>query len=516
MSAPAGVSRLHEIVDHWAAEKPDASALTFGDFHLTWTDFRRRTRQLAAALADLGAGVGDRIASYDKNHPFCLELTMAGSRIGAVNTVVNFRLAPDEVAYVLNDAEAKVLLIGHEFAGVWKRIADRVPTVQKVIVVGGDGDEYESFLASAPDFAGETDGSAESAALQLYTSGTTGFPKGAVLSHRGLLAHTRAVCEILGVNDDRVNLLAMPLFHVGGSSYALTGFYPGIPTVMVREPHPAYLLPAIMEHGANQTFFVPALIGMLLGAGEAAVRALGKLQRLAYGASPMPLPLLERCLATLPESVNFLQVYGLTEVSGVATYLPDADHRDPAVRHRLLSAGVPLPGVEVRIQDLGTDTPAEAGASGEVWLRTEQVMSEYWHRPEASAETIDADGWLHTGDIGYVDADGYLFIHDRLKDMIISGGENIYSSEVENAVAAHPSVADASVIGVPDEKWGETVRAVVVAVPGQSIDEAEIIAFCRERLAHYKCPRSVVVAEELPRNPSGKVLKTELRKTFGS
>ncbi|WP_279579478.1 AMP-binding protein [Fodinicola feengrottensis] len=493
--ALADIRRLDAMVDHWADRKPDALALVFGDQKWTWRQFQQRGEKLAAALVAAGVRPGDRVASYDKNHVACLELTQAASRVGAVNTVVNFRLAPDEVAYVLEDAGATVLFVGHEFVEVWKQIADRINTVRKVVVVGGSPDEYEELLASAPAYEGVVDVQPDDAVNQLYTSGTTGFPKGAVLSHRALLAHTRACTELFQTCEGRVSLVAMPLFHVGGSSYSLIALYAGVPTVLVREAHPTYLLPAIEENGANQAFLVPALIGMLLAAGEPAIHALGKLEALAYGASPMPLPLLERCVQLLPTTVSLMQVYGLTEVSGVATSLADGDHRDPRS-----GTGCCPPARRIRVSRCGswipgTSAPAEQGVSGEVQLRTEQVMTGYWNRAQATAEAIDSDGWFHTGDIGYLDEDGYLFIHDRLKDMIISGGENIYSSEVENAVAAHPSVADVSVIGIADEKWGEAVRAVVVPVPGQRIDAAEIIEFCRGRLAHYKCPKSIVVTE---------------------
>jgi acyl-CoA synthetase (AMP-forming)/AMP-acid ligase II len=285
----------------------------------------------------------------------------------------------------------------------------------------------------------------------------------------------------------------------------------GIPSVMTREPDAASLAGAIMA-GANRTFLVPAVLAQVLQAGPDAVKLFGALKTYTYGAAPMPPPLLRAAMEAWPDT-DFIQVYGLTEVAGVATHLMPEHHRDPGNPERLLSAGLPIPEMEVRIVDPGTLEDLPVGEEGEIWLRTPQLMKGFLNRPEETAEAIVDGGWFRTGDMGKVDDGGFVYVQDRIKDMIITGGENVYSPEVERVLAEHPAVLECAVIGVPDETWGETVSGVVALKPEASATEDELIGFTRDRLAHFKCPTSVEVIEALPRNPSGKILKRELRKT---
>jgi acyl-CoA synthetase (AMP-forming)/AMP-acid ligase II len=455
------------------------------------------------------------VAVLDFNHPSCLELTLACAQIGAANVVVNFRLTADEVAYVLNDSRAELLFVGPEFAGLVAGLADRLPNVRRVIRVGdaaeGQADEYEAWLDVAPDHDVHPAGPDE-CFLQLYTSGTTGFPKGAMLTHRALLAHSADVMAEFGTGPDSSLLVAMPLFHVGGSSYALVGLYAGARLVMTRQPDPAALLRVLDQERITHTFFVPALMAAMAKVPGAAEHDLSALEVLAYGASPMPLPVLRASMEVFPPV--FVQVYGMTEACGVVTVLGAAEHTDEANPQRLTSAGRPISGVDIEVRDPETGDPLPTGQQGEIWVRTEQLMSGYWNKPDATASAINEDGWYRSGDSGHYDVDGYLYITDRIKDMIISGGENIYPAEIERVLIEHPTVADLTVIGVPDEKWGEVPKAVVVAAPGQAVDEAELIAYCRERLASYKCPKSVDVVDALPRNPTGKVLKKDVRAKY--
>jgi acyl-CoA synthetase (AMP-forming)/AMP-acid ligase II len=284
----------------------------------------------------------------------------------------------------------------------------------------------------------------------------------------------------------------------------------GATTVLVREVVPTELLDLIESRRATHAFLVPAVIQMLLADPDRAREALGSLDVLGYGGSPMPAPLMERVLATLPTPLY--SVYGMTEMSGVFCVLGPDEHRDEHRTHLRASAGRPLPGTEVRVVDPTTGADVAPGEVGEFWVRSAQLMAGYWNMPDATRETITPDGWLRTGDAGRIDADGYLYIEDRVKDMIISGGENVYPAEVERVVLQYPGVAEVAVIGVPDPKWGETVRAVVV--PTGDIDAQALIAFTRDRLAHYKCPTSVVTVADLPRNPTGKVLKRDLRRQY--
>jgi acyl-CoA synthetase (AMP-forming)/AMP-acid ligase II len=308
------------------------------------------------------------------------------------------------------------------------------------------------------------------------------------------------------------NLVAMPLFHVGGSSYVLFGLHTGIPTTLVREVSGPALIAAVLG-GATHAFLVPAVIAGLVQGGEAALAPMSRLKQLGYGASPCPLPVLRAAMAGMP-GTDFLQVYGMTELCGVVTILDAVAHRDTSRPERLSSAGQPIAGVELRIVDPATGQDVASGAGGELWWRTEQRMAGYLGRPEATAEAITEDGWLRSGDVGRVDDGGFVFIEDRVKDMIITGGENVYSSEVERVLVEHPSVADVAVVGIPDDEWGESVKAFVQPADGATVDAAELIAYAREHLAGYKCPRSIEIVEALPRNATGKVLKGTLRRPY--
>jgi acyl-CoA synthetase (AMP-forming)/AMP-acid ligase II len=305
-------------------------------------------------------------------------------------------------------------------------------------------------------------------------------------------------------------MVSMPLFHVGGSSYVQFGIHDGVPSVMTRDVDGMTLAGAILK-GANRTFLVPAVLAKVLESGEDAVKLFGALKTYAYGASPMPLPLLRAALNAWPNT-DFIQAYGLTELCGVISHLLPEAHRDPGKEERLSSAGTLVPNAEVRVVNPDTLEDVPEGEQGELWFRSPQLMKGYHNKPEATAESITSDGWFRTGDIGRVDDGGYIFVEDRLKDMIISGGENIYSIEVERVLAEHPAVVDVAVIGVPDDKWGEVVKAVV-QLEGEA-SEQDLIAYCREHLAAYKCPKTVDIKDELPRNPTGKILKKDLRKPY--
>jgi acyl-CoA synthetase (AMP-forming)/AMP-acid ligase II len=439
---------------------------------------------------------------------------------------VNFRLSSDQVRYILEDSRPVILFLGAEFTAVAAQ-AGADSLVPRQIVIGLDAGEYESFLAEGQPRATRTGtqtgtatgtdadagtGSADPDAvcLVMYTSGTTGRPKGAQLTHRGVTAHSAACSDVLALGPDAVCLVAMPLFHVGGSGYAQVGIYGGAHTILLREPAPAALFGAIAD-GATHTFIVPSVIHGILTAGPRAVAAFGGLKSITYGAAPMPLPMLRQALDAWPEA-DLVQVYGMTEMSGVATLLTAEAHRDDAFPERLASGGLPLPGVEVRVVDPATLKDVPAGEKGEIWFHSAQAMLGYLNLD--SVETKTADGWIRSGDIGRVDEAGFVYVLDRVKDMIITGGENVYGPEVESVLSACPGVSEAVIIGIPDERWGEAVKAFVMLAPGVELSAADVIAFCRARLAHYQCPTSVDFVEELPRNATGKVLKRALREPF--
>ena len=515
MTELADPTYLDDRLTHWAESNPDGEAFTYLGRTWTWAQWDERVRRLAGALKAKGIGRGDVVSFLDKNHPACVELTMAAASIGAANAIINFRLAGDEVDYAVNDSGAKLLLVGTELMPLIDKIRDKLTTVEHIVEVtpeGADGDEYEALLAAAGPTGRDPEVEPDDTCLVMYSSGTTGRPKGVTLSQANMVAHTLNAHEGWGFDEGDKNMVSMPLFHVGGSSYVLFGIHDGVPSVMTRDPDGASLAGAIMQ-GANRTFLVPAVLAQVLQSGDDAIKLFGQLKTYCYGAAPMPLPLLRAAIKAWPDT-DFIQVYGLTELCGVITHLlPDA-HHDDAHPERLVSAGQVIPEAEVKVVDPDSLEEVPVGANGELWFRTPQLMKGYLNKPDETAEVITEDGWFRTGDMGKVDAEGFVFVEDRLKDMIISGGENIYSPEIERVLAEHPCVAEVAIIGVPDEKWGETVKAVVSLKPDTEATEEELIAFCREHLAGYKCPKSVDIIEALPRNPTGKILKRDLRKPY--
>jgi acyl-CoA synthetase (AMP-forming)/AMP-acid ligase II len=504
---------LDDRIAHWAQTNHDQEAVTYLGRTWTWAQWNDRVRRLAGALKGRGVKRGDVVAFLDKNHPACLEVTFAAAALGAANAIINFRLAADELDYVLNDSGAKVLIVGAELKPSIDKIRDNLPKVEQVIEVtpeGSEGDEYEALLAGATPVDRSADVDPDDVCIVMYSSGTTGRPKGVELTQANLIAHTVNGQEGFEFDHGDKNMVAMPLFHVGGTSYAQLGIHSGIPSVMTRDVDGAALAGAILQ-GANRTFLVPAVLAKVLESGEDAVKLFGALKTYAYGASPMPMPLLRAALKAWPNT-DFIQAYGLTELCGVISHLLPGAHRAEDHPERLSSAGTLVPNAEVRVVDPDTLEDVAQGEQGELWFRSKQLMKGYHNKPEATAEAVTSDGWFRTGDIGRVDGGGYIFVEDRLKDMIISGGENIYSIEVERVLAEHPAVAEVAVIGVPDEKWGEVVKAVVSLESPATPDE--LIVFCRERLAAYKCPKTVDVTDELPRNPTGKILKKDLRRPY--
>ncbi|MEE3066143.1 MAG: long-chain-fatty-acid--CoA ligase [Actinomycetota bacterium] len=507
---PADVSTtLVGMVEQHAARRPDDVAIQFGERQWSWAQWASRIRRTAGALRAAGLRRGQVVAFLDKNHPACLETLLAATSIGAVATIVNWRVIGDELVHVLNDSGAQVLVVGAELAPAVEAIRAKVPGVQRVIVVGGAEDDYESLVAAAPPVEVDPAVADTDAAITIYSSGTTGRPKGVQLTQRALVNHIVNLSPPFPFSEGDANLVAMPLFHVGGIAYAFFGIRAGAPTFLTREPDAATLIGAV-KAGATHAFLVPPVIARFLDAGEAAIAAMSGLRYLVYGAAPMPVPLLQRALAAWPE-MNFVQVYGQTELCGAIAALDADDHRNSSRPELLMSAGKAAQGNEIRIVDPESGEQLPHGESGEVWVRSDQRMIGYLNRPEATAETITADDWVRTGDIGRLDADGYLFIEDRLKDMIITGGENVYGPEVESVLLEHPGIADAAIIGVPDDQWGESVKAIVVA---PDLEPVEVIEFCRQHMAGYKCPRTVDFVDELPRNASGKILKNQLREPY--
>jgi long-chain acyl-CoA synthetase len=370
-------------------------------------------------------------------------------------------------------------------------------------------DDYEARLASADAVDPGGRGAADEPVLQMYTSGTTGVPKGVLTTHRNLAAATLNAPG-WGFDEASISLTPLPMFHVGGIGWTFLGLSLGATTILVSEFDAVSVLDLLETERVTNAVFVPTILQMLTSVPGAAERDYSALRSIAYGASPITTPVLKATLRTF--RCDLFGVYGLTETTGGVVQLDPADHDPDGPRERLLSsAGRPRPWMELRVVDRVTGHDLPPRHVGEVWMRGPNVMAGYANRAAETAATLTPDGWLRTGDGGYLDEDGYLFLTDRIKDMIVSGGENVYPVEVEEALSQHPAVAEVAVIGVPDERWGEAVKALVVRAPAAEVGPEELVAFARDRLAGYKLPRSVEFVEGLPRTPSGKVLKRELR-----
>jgi long-chain acyl-CoA synthetase len=489
--------------------------LTQGATTLSWAELYERAKRVGHRLVADGVVAGDRVAFLDRNGIEYFETFFGCALIGAVCVSVNWRLAPAEIAAIVEDAGAAVLIYGPDYEGTVAEVAPLVTSVRTWVAVAAYASWRDALGSGVVEDPGFEPGPDE-VVTQLYTSGTTGLPKGAMISARNISTILNEAGRVFSIGSDTVSLVAMPLFHIGGTGWALCGMSRGGHSVILRDIDPAELLALVERHRITETFVVPAVLMFLLATPALATTDVSSLRTIFYGASPISEDVLVRSIAAF--GCDFAQVYGLTETTGAITSLMPEDHDPDGPRSGLLrSAGRPFAHVELRIVDTDSGEELPPGAVGELWTRSEQNMLGYWGKPDETAAVLSEDGWFRTGDAGWLDGEGYLFLHDRIKDMIVSGGENVYPAEVENALLAHPAVVDAAVIGVPDDRWGETPKAVVVLAPGATAGQPlsdEIIAFTRGRLAHYKCPTSIDVVDALPRNPSGKVLKRELRAPY--
>ena len=503
------ITGLADIVRAHATERPDAAAIVYEGRTTRYSALDRAASRAANGLIADGIKPGVRVAHLDKSSDLYFELLFGVAKANAVMVSVNWRLAPPEVLQILNDAEAEILFVGEEYFPVIEKIRDELKSVRKIVTLGPHHGAWESF-AEWRDRNADTDprlpARREDTAVQFYTSGTTGLPKGAELTNANFAFMFEQWTRSWLLKPDAQNIVCLPMFHIGGAGWGIAGLFAGATNHVMREFVPANVLETIQRERIQVMLLVPAMILFLVQAPQIRETDLSSLQLIVYGAAPIPAELLKQAMAVF--GCGFQQVYGLTETTGAITLLPPDDH-DPSDPKKLLSCGYAQVGVELRIvDDAGKDLPL--GQVGEIAIRSPQVMHGYWRLPDATKRAIHGD-WFFSGDAGYLDDKGYLFIYDRVKDMIVSGGENIYPAEIESALFGHPAVADVAVIGVPDERWGEAVKAVVVKKPGADLTAGELITWARDRIAGYKLPKSVDFIEALPRNPTGKILKRELR-----
>ena len=437
-------------------------------------------------------------------HPSILTVAQAAGLIGAADVVLDPRLAADETAYILEDAGVRVAFVDHRLETTVGVIHDRLSHV-RVVVVGGPEDEFDQLIHAGEPLDLQPGVSPHDPCLVLYSSGTSGRPKGVVLTQHNMLTHTRNAGRAIAYDDLGVILLSAVMFH----SWTLVAAAAGMPGVIVPDLDPPSLI-AALRAGMTHAMLTPAAIVRLQHTDPSSMHLFRGLRTVLYGAAPMPEPTLRAAMRAWPET-RFFEVYGMTELVGVATMLDDAAHRDSDHPGRLRSAGRPIPGVEMRVVDPATGQDVTVGDPGELWFRTEQSTPGYLGEPGATQALVDRDGWVRTGDIGRVDDDGYVFIEDRMKDVILVNGYNVYSAEVERVLAEHPGVLESAVIGVPDEHRGEAVKAVVVTHPEHTVGADELVSFVRGRIASHKAPASVDLVPSLPRNALGKVLKRPLR-----
>lgn len=498
-------------IEAQAAKQGDRTALVYKGRDTSYAALSSLSNRVAQQLLSAGIKPHARIAFMGANSDLYFQLLFGVQKARGVLVGVNSRLAGPEVAYVLNDAKAEMVFVGKDFVPLIEGILVDCPSVKQVIAMDGGHDEWLGFDAwrdGGADDHPQLDYQSDDDFIQLYTSGTTGHPKGVQLTNANMKSALDQANDWAGWGDSDHVLLCMPLFHIAGVNTGIIGLYGGAKVTVLPEVDPAEILRLIEVEKVTVLFMVPAVILFVMQQPNIAEADVSSVKQVIYGASPIAEELLVQAAAKF--KCDFVQVYGLTETTGCGTNLQPADH-DPA-RGKLRSCGKPNTGVEIRIVDEdGKDVPQ--GVVGEIIMRAPSNMKGYWAKPEATADAV-RDGWFHSGDAGFLDDEGYVFIHDRVKDMIVSGGENVYPAEVENALFAHPQIADVAVIGVPDEKWGEAVKACVVPEAGVTLDPQEIIAFARERIAGYKLPKSVDFVDALPRNPSGKILRRELRDPY--
>lgn len=506
---------MGDLVERNARNFASREAFVQGERRLTHRQFAGRARRLSAALYELGLRRQDRVAVLSMNSIEYCEFFAAAEIAGYIATMLNFRLTVPELSWLIKDSAPRILVFEEQYASTVEQLRGHFKEISHYICIGTAPSwalSYEELIAGGSPDGPPIRSTAEDYAYLWYTSGTTGRPKGVAWRHDKLLASAQIQAEVAPLPGDSRLLQITPMFHVGGRGYVTGALWSGATVVIDRGFDPLRMLRTIEEERITFTFMVAAMLQAVLDVPDVQSFDVSSMRTIVSAAAPIPVPLLKRGIALL--GPIFSIQYGCTEVGQIthlARHLVDPDGSPQQVR-RLASVGHPIPHIDFRlVDDDGADCPV--GTAGEVAIRSATQLDGYWNNSIATIETI-REGWYYTGDIGVADEEGYIFLVDRKKDMIISGGENVYSREVEDAMAEHAQVADVAVIGVPDSKWVEAVKAVVVLKRGAEVSEAELIAHCRRLIAGYKCPKSVAFVPELPRLASGKINKVELRDRY--
>lgn len=502
---------LAEVTRQNSQARPDEPAVVGEGRSTTHGELGTRSDAVASGLVAAGLQIGDRVAYLARNATEYWELFFGAAKAGVVIVPLNFRLSADEISWILGDCDPSAILVEEHLSTL---VPNDWPGLKLVFAQGKEPEVpagwhgYEQWVAEQDAVDPQRDQNGDALSTIMYSSGTTGRPKGVTTTVGGFLAAVDAFSNMFDLSPASVSLVPTPYYHIAAGGWSLITLAAGGRLVQFTEVTPQNMLGQLVGFKATHVVMVPTVMQLFITSPEAAAADYSSVEHVVYGGSPISETVMLGAQKTFGAELS--QSYGLTETVGVTTFLRPEDHV-VGPDSKLRSAGRAIPGVEVAIMDPDTGQPTPTGEVGEVVTRGPGVTKAYWRNPEATEAAFWPGNWFRTGDAGYMDEQGYVFLKDRIKDLLMSGGENIYPAEVENAIMAHPAVQEVAVIGVPSEKWGETPLAVVVPKAGESIDAAELIAFTRERLAHYKCPTSVEVIDQLPRNPSGKVLKRELR-----
>ncbi|MFC1942156.1 class I adenylate-forming enzyme family protein [Chloroflexota bacterium] len=502
---------------------PDKTAIVFEDTRYTFSQLNERVNRLANGLIKLGVKKGDRVAFLQVNCNQCIETYFAVAKVGAIYMPLNFRAKGNEITYMMNTAEANTLITGERYVSLIESIRSECKTLKNLISIESPQAGmlyFEEIISSSSADEPETEIGDDDTTILMYTAGTTGFPKGVMLPHNSFSIYVMDNVTPADPESTEGNILTVPLYHVAGIQAMMAAIYGGRTLVMERQFDAKEWMELVEREKANRAMMVPTMLKQLLDHPDFGKHDLSSIKVITYGAAPMPLPVIKKALEVFP-GVSFINAFGQTETASTITSLSPEDHvltgteeEKEKKLQRLASIGKPMADIEMKVVDEEGNT-LSVGEVGEICAKGPRVMSGYWKDDEKTSKTIDKDGWVHTGDVGYVDEEGYYFLSGRSSDMIIRAGENISPEELENVIRDYPKVEDVAIIGVPDDTWGEEPRAVVILKKGETATEAEIMEHCRVNLASFKRPRTVIFVDDLPRNPMGKLIKKDIREIYG-